>query len=205
MLKGQDILVALLLASDPNKVWRQADIASELEISTGEVNNSLKRAREASILVSRPRRSNLVIHVNPKQLSDTAKKLLGVESGEYGYTSRPQVKAGALEELIVHGIKYFFPPKWGEETRGIPTGFAAPLIKEIVTAKLQEIVPVWQHPQGHTRGISLEPIHKSCPNAGLKNPALYELLALVDVFRIGRSREVANARELLRHRLKGEK
>ena len=39
------------------------------------------------------------------------------------------------------------------------------------------------------RGVTFEPLHKSAPAAARKDPALYELLALIDAVRDGRVRE----------------
>ncbi len=32
----------------------------------------------------------------------------------------------SLEEFLIHGVKYAFPPDRGDPTRGMPTGYAAP-------------------------------------------------------------------------------
>jgi hypothetical protein len=43
---------------------------------------------------------------------------------------RPNISA--LEEFLVHGLKYAFPAEHGEVTRGIPTSYAAePLESEV--------------------------------------------------------------------------
>lgn len=39
----------------------------------------------------------------------------------------------SLEEFLIHGIKYAFSPDHGGLTRGIPTGYAAPPLKNIIT------------------------------------------------------------------------
>jgi len=43
-------------------------------------------------------------------------------------------------------------------------------------------------PNGDTRGIALEPLYKTAPIAALRDPVLYEFLALVDAIRDGRAR-----------------
>jgi len=48
--------------------------------------------------------------------------------------------------------------------------------------------PVWPWPDGDTRGIALEPLDKTAPIAALRDPVLYEFLALVDAIRDGRAR-----------------
>ncbi|MGC1646779.1 MAG: hypothetical protein WA741_13190 [Candidatus Sulfotelmatobacter sp.] len=49
--------------------------------------------------------------------------------------------------------------------------------------------PVWPNPAGLVRGIAFSPLYKNVPQAALRDPQLYELLALVDAIREGRARE----------------
>lgn len=108
----------------------------------------------------------------------------------------------ALKEFLLHGVKYAFPPERGELTRGLPTGYAAPpLNKEI--AQGNDPPPVWPHAQGGVRGYALKPLYKSVPLAAERDPALYELLALVDALRDGRARERALAAREIEKRLEG--
>jgi hypothetical protein len=94
----------------------------------------------------------------------------------------------ALEEFLLHGMKYAFPAEHGEVTRGVPTSYAAePLRSEISPSN--DLPPVWPWPNGDTRGVGLEPLYKSAPMAALRDPVLYEFLALVDALRDGRARE----------------
>jgi hypothetical protein len=90
--------------------------------------------------------------------------------------------------------------KWrvGEMTRGIPTAHAAPPLSEKIVQD-QEPPPVWPDPQGEVRSIIFSPLYRSAPEASRNDPALYELLALVDAIRGGkaREREIA-AKELTR-------
>jgi hypothetical protein len=52
-----------------------------------------------------------------------------------------------------------------------------------------DLPPVWPWQDGNTRGVGLEPLYKNVPRAALHDPALYQLLALVDAIRDGRARE----------------
>jgi len=109
----------------------------------------------------------------------------------------------ALEEFLIHGVKYAFPAKRGSVTRGIPTSYAAsPLKAEIVFG--DELPPVWPWPEGDARGVALEPLYKSVPSAALHDPALYELLALVDAIRDGRARERQIAERELTKRIRSK-
>lgn len=94
----------------------------------------------------------------------------------------------ALEEFLVHGIKYCFIPERGEITRGIPTSHAATPIKDLISQN-NEYPPVWPHPEGNVRGYSFAPLYRTAPGAALKDDKLYSLLVVVDALRDGRARE----------------
>jgi len=106
----------------------------------------------------------------------------------------------ALEEFLIHGVKYAFPPDRGGQTRGMPTGYAAPPLCEVI--RFSDDPPVWPHPLGETRGYSFSPLYKTVPEAAAADTRLYELLALVDVIRDSRAREAALAVQELKHRLR---
>jgi hypothetical protein len=113
---------------------------------------------------------------------------------------RRRVNVGRAEELLVHGVKYVFPPVRGGETRGVPTAWAAAPLQDKL-ADSDELPPVWPDPMGRVRGISLEPLHESAPEISRRDPALAELLALTDALRLGDARVRGLAEELLRARL----
>jgi hypothetical protein len=104
----------------------------------------------------------------------------------------------ALQEFLLHGLKYAFPAEHGQVTRGIPTSYAAkPLKTEIASG--DELPPVWPYRDGNTRGVALGPLYKTAPAAALRDPLLYEYLSLVDAIRDGRIRERKIAeRELIK-------
>lgn len=107
----------------------------------------------------------------------------------------------ALLEFLLHGAKYAFPAERGGMARGIPTAHAAaPLKAEILSD--DEPPPVWPHRDGTERGVAFEPLYSAAPGAALQDPALYELLALLDAIRGGRARERQRAIQLLEERLK---
>lgn len=109
---------------------------------------------------------------------------------------RPRIKA--LEEFLVHGVKYAFPPDLGPVTRGVPTAFATPALKEHLSVREESIeMYVWPYPEGEYRGVSLSPLYKSVPQAVASDAALYNLLGVVDAIRLGRAREQEIAVQLL--------
>ena len=94
----------------------------------------------------------------------------------------------ALREFLIHGIRYCCPPELGAQTRGIPTGHAAPFLTDKFLQG-NEPPPVWPHPEGNVRGASFSPLYRSAPDAALKDEDLYFLLVLVDMLRGGNARE----------------
>ena len=94
----------------------------------------------------------------------------------------------ALLEFLVHGLRYVFPAERGALTRGLPTAHAVPPLKAKIQASADP-PPVWPDPEGTVRGEELRPLYPSVPGAARRDPALYELLALVDAIRGGRARE----------------
>jgi hypothetical protein len=106
----------------------------------------------------------------------------------------------AVEEFLIHGVKYAFPVQRGEATRGMATAHAAPPLKAQIAEG--DLPPVWPAAEGDVRGVTLEPLHRAVPKAARKDPALYELLALIDALRDGRVRERRLAEKELGARLR---
>lgn len=119
-------------------------------------------------------------------------------AGEPGAPARPLLRA--LEEFVLHGVPYVFIAEQQGMTRGIATAWAAPMISNAFVAG-DEPPPVWPHPEGETRGQGVSPLYKAAPYAAMQDVMLYELLALVDMLRIGRAREKKLATEPFRMRL----
>jgi len=107
----------------------------------------------------------------------------------------------ALREFILHGLKYVFVPERGGLTRGMPTAHAAPPL-DAHFPDSGEPPPVWPDPEGNVRGMAFTPLYNLAPRAARADPALYELLVLVDAIRGGRARERAIAADELGARLK---
>lgn len=131
------------------------------------------------------------VHASVKR-AQSAKLIHGPE-----LRNRPNL--AALEEFLVHGLKYAFPAERGEFTRGVPTSYAAEPLRDVI-AKGNEPIPVWPYPQGKERGIAFEPLYKTAAGAALRDPAFYEYLVLVDALRDGRARERKYAEQELHRR-----
>lgn len=117
----------------------------------------------------------------------------------YPVNEQLNVSKAALKEFLLHGAKYAFPATLGAPTRGVPTAYAAPPLSAHIVQPDSE-VPVWPSPEGEQRGISFYPLYPTVPQAALKDPVLYETLALFDALRGGAARERNMAAKLLEER-----
>lgn len=106
----------------------------------------------------------------------------------HGSEMNEKPNLSALEEFLIHGVKYSFPAERGGPTRGMPTSYAAEPLCRLIKAG-SEPIPVWADPTGMTRGIALTPLYKTVPEAARRDSLLYERLALIDAIRDGRARE----------------
>lgn len=136
--------------------------------------------------------------ISPSQVHAALRRLERSRLIEPG-SCRPLLRA--VEEFLLHGVKYAFPAQRGEATRGIATGYAADPLRGEITAG-DDPPPVWPDAGGDVRGMTFEPIHKAVPAAVRKDPVLYQLLALIDAIRDGRARERQLAERMLRDRLR---
>jgi DNA-binding Lrp family transcriptional regulator len=111
-----------------------------------------------------------------------------------------EIRREALRNFLVHGVPHAFPASPKEVTRGMPTAWAAPALSGKISAS-EQIPPVWADPDGQVQGAAVQPLYSSVPGAARRDPALYDLLALVDALRIGRARERSLAEKEITQRL----
>ena len=152
----------------------------------------------------------LLLEPHKRSYADLSKDL-GISASEIHAAVRRSIAAGLLDEAsrtplrkplqdyLLHGVRYAFPAKPGPLVRGTPTAHAAPPLSEQIHA--EDIPPVWPDPEGTVRGYAVEPLYASVPKATRSDSRLYELLALVDALRVGRSRERKLAEEDLNKKL----
>jgi hypothetical protein len=140
----------------------------------------------------------LELFMSPAEVHAGVKRL--VQAGLIQMPDRlPVIKA--LEEFLLHGVKYVFPPDRGGMTRGLPTSYAGPPLENVLIYG-QDPVPVWPYPDGFTRGLEFSPLYRTVPRAAALDHNLYEMLTLVDAIRDGRTRETAIAVKELKSRLR---
>lgn len=125
-------------------------------------------------------------------------------SGLVSYVDDQKLKANKslAREFLIHGLKYVFPVMLGEITVGIPTAVGAPIFADEISLG-SEFVPVWPDAKGGSRGVALEPLYPTLPQAIRENPDqnFYELLVIIDAIRAGRARERNLAIKMLDERL----
>jgi len=139
------------------------------------------------------------LYLSPAEISMSLRRCS--DSGLLHYSDlEKRVNRPALLEFLVHGLRYVFPAEQGGLVRGLPTAAAASPLKEHLIDH-GEPPPVWQYAEGHVRGISFKPLYKSAPQAALADAKFYELLALSDAIRGGRTREQSMAADYLRKAL----
>jgi len=178
-LKPQDIVVACKIFSyaenpRPGSDYTLTSLSDELGLSAGEVHNCLARARKAQLLV-RSKEGEIVARKH-------------------------------LHEILTIAVPRFFYPVRGGVEMGMGTGVhAKPLSSKFASASEKDggLPFVWSTPRGSLKGQSIAPLYPSVPEAARRDQYLYELLALIDVIRLGdwKSRQAAIAildRQLLK-------
>ena len=183
-MKSQDIVILLKLLSMEKQ--EKSEGLSSMDVLTGADPYAL-RSLEASLGISKS-------EISASLKRSTTSGLVMRES------SHMRVNRRNLAEFISHGLKYTFPVEPGAPQRGLPTGFAAPMLQGDIVSASDEI-HVWPYAEGHMRGLAVEPLFKSVPEAALKDNRLYEYLALIDALRLGRQRESNLAKERLEKRI----
>lgn len=166
--------------SNPQVMLRPQDVVVLLRLSL-----HAERAPTYALLARELKLTASEIHAGVER-AVTAQLARKNENGQ------PVVLIEPLRMFIEHGVRYCFPATHGAMTRGIPTAHAAPPLQSML-ASSTEPIPVWPHKAGMVRGACFHPLYPTVPDAAMGNPALYELLALVDAVRGGNKRERALA------------
>ena len=130
----------------------------------------------------------LPLHVSVSEVHGALRRL--TEARLFNPATR-NAHAANLYEFIVHGVRYWLPPVVGPLGRGLATAGFGPPLKTL----LADVAPgsassfVWPLADGREMGQQLRPFFPTVPMAAAADPALHELLALVEAFRVGSARE----------------
>jgi len=111
------------------------------------------------------------------------------------------VEGGRLLDFLVHGVPVVYQAERTEVVRGVATGIFSPYFRERFAAG-RLVATVWPYGKGKEVGEGLVPLYPTVPVVCSRNPELYQLLAAVDVLRVGKSREREAAVTYLRDVLK---
>lgn len=107
----------------------------------------------------------------------------------------------AMMEFLEHGVKYVFPSEAGPKVIGTPTAHSHPFMKKFIKS---DVIYVWPDQDGEKVGESIEPFYKNQAKAAKNDSDFYQLLALVDVLRVGQVREINIAKAELKKMLLNE-
>lgn len=111
---------------------------------------------------------------------------------------KKKVYRKSLIEFIEHGLHYVFPALPGSMLNGLYTAHSHPFMQQHFSSALNY---VWPDARGAVRGLSIEPLYKEQVKAAQKDPLLYLMLALIDVIRVGRVREMQIAKQELKEQI----
>jgi hypothetical protein len=110
--------------------------------------------------------------------------------------NKKRVNRQGLFEFLEYGLRYVFPLQPGAMVTGIPTAHGHPFIKQFIES---DLLYVWPDFKGESRGLSIEPFYPNQIKAIRDDAELYKALALLDVIRVGRQREINIAISELRN------
>jgi hypothetical protein len=119
-------------------------------------------------------------------------------SGLIDYSGSKTVYRQSLMEFLEHGLRYVFPAIPGTLVNGLYTAHSHPFMQRHFDSDMNY---VWPEGRGEGRGLAIEPLYKDQVKAAQGDPKLYLMLALIDVIRVGRVREMKVAIEELKRQL----
>ena len=130
------------------------------------------------------------LHISPSEITESLSRsqFAGLINA-----SRKKVFVLALEDFLVYGLRYVFPVQPGALVRGMPTAHASPLLQSHFSSDEKY---VWPDAQSNERGMMIVPFYPGAAEAAKKDSIFYNLLALCDVFRVGKVREIKQAKVL---------
>lgn len=102
-----------------------------------------------------------------------------------------------LLDFLFHGFRFAFPGRMRGLAVGVPTGAAR--LGDIGVPDPEMEPWVWPSAEGTLRGLAVEPLYPAAPD--LAPGPLADVLAALDLLRLGRAREVAGAKKFIAGRL----
>jgi hypothetical protein len=133
------------------------------------------------------------LFISQSEISDSLNR--SSVAGLLEQDKKKKVYRNSLVEFIEHGLHYVFPVIPGGMINGIYTAHSHPFMQQHFSSEFHY---VWPDARGDVRGLSIEPLYKEQVRAVRLDEELYFMLALVDVIRVGRVREMKVALQELK-------
>lgn len=132
------------------------------------------------------------LYISPSEVSESLNrsKIAGLIGDE-----KKQILGMNFLEFLFYGVRYVFPQPPGAITRGVLTAHSHP---DIAKKFVSDSKCVWPYAEGKQIGAAVQPFYPNQPKAALQDDRFYLIMALIDMIRIGRTREVKYAREQLK-------
>ncbi|MCB2407318.1 hypothetical protein [Hymenobacter lucidus] len=135
--------------------------------------------------------------ISPAEISDALRRC------QYARLLRPDgrtVHGQALLWFLEHGLPYVFPAHPTDFVLGMPTAWSA--VPELAAARgPAEPAYVWADDQGTAWGLAISPLYPTTPAAARLDTEWHELLALVDILRLGTGPQRKAVQDLLHRKL----
>ncbi len=112
---------------------------------------------------------------------------------------KKKVHRQTLMEFIEYGLHVVFPVIPGGLSNGLATAHSHPFMQQFFKS---DYGYVWPDVAGKQRGESITPLYKDIAAAAGLDAGLYKMLALIDVVRVGKARELKIALEELKKMIK---
>jgi hypothetical protein len=135
------------------------------------------------------------LFISPSEVTESMNR--NVYAGLLNADKRKVMKS-ALLDFLKYGLKYVYPQRVGTLVRGIPTAHSTLPLSNLIES---EVMYVWPNAYGEVKGMALQPLIASLPEACKQDTVLYELVSLTEALRIGRTREQEIAYIELKKRL----
>jgi hypothetical protein len=137
------------------------------------------------------------LYISPSEISESLYR--SSVAGLIDADQRKKVYRLSLMEFLEHGLHYVFPALPGTMVNGKYTAHSHDFMQK--KFRIDTLHYVWPSAKSKVRGLSIEPLYKQQVKAAEGDNDLYLMLALLDVIRVGRVREIKAAIDELKKRI----
>lgn len=127
------------------------------------------------------------LYLSPTEISFSLNR--SMEAGLIDH-HKEKVQRHAFLEFLLYGFRYVFPAHIGGPVKGIPTALSHPYFQNRFRSEFEH---VWPYYKGTSKGLSIAPLYEKQVEAALEDERLHQALAMTDVLRVGRKREIQMA------------